>query len=151
MAADRPKLRNLSEIFRFLRRNETPIYVVMPTPFSLLGLDQWVGSMEFVNYFDIFEGQHPRCYIPPTAQAPEFKSMEDVANYLIDHDDFRARVKDRPRGKALFVMFDEETESSATTSGSTWRCRPSRCAIGSTPRSRPPGSATRRALRRRRT
>jgi hypothetical protein len=68
MAADRPKLRNLSEIFRFLRRNETPIYVVMPTPFSLLGLDQWVGSMEFVNYFDIFEGQHPRCYIPPTAQ-----------------------------------------------------------------------------------
>ena len=110
MGADRPRLRNLSEIYRYLRRNETPIYVVTPTPFSLLGLDQWVGSLEFVNYFDIFEGQHPRCFVPATIQAPEFKSMEDVANYLIDHPEFRAAVKRRPRGLALFVMFDEETE-----------------------------------------
>jgi len=110
MKKDRPKLKNLSEIYRFLRRNETPIYVVTPTPFSLLGLDQWVGSLEYVNYFDIFDGQHPRCFVPRTTQAPEFKSMEDVANYLIDHPDFRARVKSRPRGKALFVMFDQETE-----------------------------------------
>ena len=66
MGADRPKLRNLSEIYSYLRRNETPIYVITPTPFSLLGLDQWVGSLEFVNYFDIFEGQHPRCFVPAT-------------------------------------------------------------------------------------
>lgn len=108
--SERPRLRNLSEIYRFLRRNETPIYLVMPTPFSLLGLDQWVGAVEYVNYFDIFEGEHPRCFIPAAAQAPEFKSMEDVANYLVDHPEFRARVKDRPGGLALFVMFDEETE-----------------------------------------
>ena len=37
MSADRPKLRNLSEIYSYLRRNETPIYVITPTPFSLLG------------------------------------------------------------------------------------------------------------------
>ncbi len=110
MSADRPKLNGLSDIFRYLRRNETPIYVVTPTPFSLLGLDQWVGALEFVNYFDIFDSQHPRCFVPGTAEVPEFKSMEDVANYLIDHPDFRARVKANPRGKALFVMFDEETE-----------------------------------------
>ena len=53
MSAERPKLRGLSEIYRYLRQNETPIYVITPTPFSLLGLDQWVGSLEFVNYFDI--------------------------------------------------------------------------------------------------
>ena len=35
---------------------------------------------------------------PATAQAPEFKSMEDVANYLVDHPEFRAQVKRRPRG-----------------------------------------------------
>jgi hypothetical protein len=106
--SERPKLRNLSEIYGYLRRNETPIYVITPTPFSLLGLDQWVGSLEFVNYFDIFEGAHPRCFVPSTSQAPEFKSMEDVANYLIDHPDFRAEVKRRPGGKALFVMFDDD-------------------------------------------
>jgi biotin carboxylase len=110
MAGTQPKLRSLSDIYRFLRRNETPIYVVTPTPFSLLGLDQWVGGLEYVNYFDIFDGQHPRCFIPHTATPPEFKSMEDVANYLVDHPQFRSRVKAKPRGKALFVMFDEETE-----------------------------------------
>jgi len=110
MDAGRPKLTTLSDIYRYLRRNETPIYVVTPTPFSLLGLDQWVGSLEYVNYFDIFEGQHPRCFVPHTSQAPDFKSMEDVANYLVDHPEFRARARSRPDGKALFVMFDEETE-----------------------------------------
>ena len=80
MSAERPKLRGLSEIYRYLRQNETPIYVITPTPFSLLGLDQWVGSLEFVNYFDIFDGQHPRCFVPSSDEPPEFKSMEDVAN-----------------------------------------------------------------------
>ncbi len=60
----RPTLRSLSDIYRYLRRNDTPIYVVTPMPFNLLGLDQWVGAFEFVNYFDIFEGQHPRCFVP---------------------------------------------------------------------------------------
>ncbi len=91
MTGERPNLNGLSEIYRYLRRNETPIYVVTPMPFNLLGLDQWVGALEFVNYFDIFEGQHPRCFLPGSAGAPEFKSMEDVANFLIGHPDF-ARI-----------------------------------------------------------
>ena len=36
--------------------------------------------------------------------------MEDVANYLVAHPQFQAKVKSQPRGKAIFVMFDEETE-----------------------------------------
>lgn len=106
----REKLRSLSDIFRFLRRNTTPIYVVTPTPFSLLGLDQWVGSLEYVNYFDIFDGGHPRVFVPARAEPQDFGSMEDVANYLVGHPQFRARAAARPRGKAIFVMFDEETE-----------------------------------------
>ena len=106
----KPKLKGLTEIYRYLRRNETPIYVVTPTPFSLLGLDQWIGGLEFVNYFDIFDGAHPRVFVPDRDGPQEFNSMEDVANYLIAHPQFRARVKTQPRGKAIFVMFDEETE-----------------------------------------
>ncbi|MCB2093069.1 MAG: biotin carboxylase [Rhodobacteraceae bacterium] len=110
MATKRAKLNGLTEIYRYLRRNQTPIYVVMPTPFNLMGLDQWVGGLEFVNYFDVFEEQHPRVFIPAKINAPVFQSMEDVANYLVDHPQFRARVKQREPGMAIFVMFDEKTE-----------------------------------------
>jgi biotin carboxylase len=117
MTTERPQLKGLSDIYRFVRRNDTPIYAIMPMPFNLLGLDQWVGSLEYVNYFDIFEGAHPRCFVPDTRGAPEFKSMEDVANFLLGHPEFRARVAGRPRGKALMVMFDEETEALAAEVG----------------------------------
>ena len=106
----RVKLSGLSDIFRYLRKNTTPIYMVTPTPYSLLGLDQWVGGLEFVNYFDIFDGTHPRVFVPAMTEVPDFQSMEDVANYLITHPQFRDRVNSKPRGKALFIMFDEETE-----------------------------------------
>lgn len=110
MPKTREKLSGLTEIYRYLRRNQTPIYVVMPTPFNLMGLDQWVGGLEFVNYFDVFDGQHPRVFIPTQTETPEFQSMEDVGNYLVDHPEFRARVKERDPGLAIFVMFDEKTE-----------------------------------------
>jgi biotin carboxylase len=75
-----------------------------------MGLDQWVGGLEFINYFDIFDGLHPRIFVPALIEAQEFKSMEDVANYLVAHPQFRAKVKSQAKGKAIFVMFDEETE-----------------------------------------
>jgi biotin carboxylase len=106
----RPKLSGLSDIYQLLRRNKTPIYIITPTPFSLMGLDQWVGGLEFINYFDIFDGRHPRVFVPALIEAQEFKSMEDVANYLVAHPQFRAKVKSQAKGKAIFVMFDEETE-----------------------------------------
>ncbi len=106
----RKKLKNLSEIFQFLRKNETPIYVVTPTPFSLLGLDQWVGGLEFINYFDIFDGNHPRSFVPTPIGHDDFQSMEDVANYLVSHPEFVEKAKANPNAKAIFVMFDEKTE-----------------------------------------
>jgi hypothetical protein len=75
-----------------------------------MGLDQWVGGLEFINYFDIFDGRHPRIFVPALIEAQEFKSMEDVANYLVAHLQFRAKVKSQAKGKAIFLMFDEETE-----------------------------------------
>ncbi|MCB1312698.1 MAG: biotin carboxylase [Sedimentitalea sp.] len=108
--AKQEKLKGLTDIFLFLRRNKTPIYIITPTPFSLLGLDQWVGNLIYVNYFDIFDGAHRRVFCPPPGGAPEFQSMEDVANYLVSHKQFRALARSRRPGKAIFVMLDEETE-----------------------------------------
>ena len=111
-------LNGLTEIYRYLRRNETPIYAVMPTPFSFLGLDQWVGGLEFINYFDVFDSGHPRIFVPSRTGPQNFNSMEDVANYLVSHEDFHARVKKNGGGgKVICVMFDEETEDLVADAG----------------------------------
>lgn len=113
----RKKLTGLSEIFNYLRKNTKPIYIVTPTPYSLLGLDQWVGGLEFINYFDIFDGSHPRAFVPTKIAHDEFQSMEDVGNYLVSHPQFVAKAKANPGGKAIFVMFNEETERLCAEAG----------------------------------
>ena len=114
----RPTLTGLSEIYTFFRKNPTPIYFVSPTAFNILGLDQWVSRFEYINYFDSFDGYHPRVFIPHVVGPPEFRSMEDVCNYLLGHkevvDHFKQRGGD---GKILLVMFDEETEDLANDLG----------------------------------
>lgn len=123
MSQQKPKLKNLSEILEFLRKNKTPIYFISPTPFSLLGIDQWVGNLEFINYFDTFDGKHRNIFIPSRNGPQDFDSMEDVANYLLEHPEFVERAKekahlaDTQNGKALFVMFDERTEEIAKEVG----------------------------------
>ena len=56
MAETPMTLRGMSEIRGFFRTNQTPIYFVSPTAFNLLGIDRWVRSFFYVNYFDSFEG-----------------------------------------------------------------------------------------------
>jgi hypothetical protein len=53
-------LRGISEIRAFFRTNQTPVYFVSPTAFDLLGIDRWLRNFFYVNYFDSFEGSHPR-------------------------------------------------------------------------------------------
>ncbi|WP_299668464.1 biotin carboxylase [uncultured Ruegeria sp.] len=48
--------------------------------------------------------------MPTKIQHDEFQSMEDVANYLVSHPQFKSKVAQKPGGKAIFVMFNEETE-----------------------------------------
>ena len=107
----RQKLTSLTDIYRFFRTNQTPIYFVTPAPFNLLGIDQWVGNFEYITYFDSFDGYHPRCFTPPEVGAREFKSMEDVGNYLLGHKDTADLVRARGgKGKVLLIMFDETSE-----------------------------------------
>jgi biotin carboxylase len=116
--AETAMLRGISEIRAFFRTNQTPIYFVSPTAFNLLGIDRWLRNFFYVNYFDSFEGNHPRVFVPHAREHDEFESMEDVCNYLLEHPDLRDRVrKDGPGGKAVFVMFDDETEAAAAEAG----------------------------------
>ena len=111
--AKRPKLTNLSEIYRYFRKNQTPIYFLSPTPYNILGLGRWINRFEYINFFDSFDGTHPKALVPTEHGPHEFRSIEDVNNYLLQHKQVRDHIKARGGGKMLLVMFDEETEQLA--------------------------------------
>ena len=118
MADTATPLRGISEIRAFFRTNQTPIYFVSPTAFNLLGIDRWLRNFFYVNYFDSFEGNHPRVFVPRERPYREFESMEDICNYLLGHKEVLDWVRARGGGgKAVFVMFDEETEAAAAEAG----------------------------------
>jgi len=118
MAEPTPTLHGVSEIRAFFRTNRTPVYFVSPTAFNLLGIDRWLRSFFYVNYFDSFEGNHPRVFVPQERPYREFTSMEDVCNYLLAHKEVLDLVaRHGGRGKAVFVMFDDDTEAAAAEAG----------------------------------
>jgi len=104
------KLTSLSDIYAFFRQNRTPITFLSPTPYNILGLGRWINKFEYINFFDSFDGSHPKVAVPREHGPHEFRSIEDVNNYLLRHKEVRARLKERGPGILLLVMFDEETE-----------------------------------------
>ncbi len=116
--ATRPMLRGIPEIRAHFRTNQTPIYFVSPTAFNLLGIDRWLRNFFYINYFDSFEGSHPRVFVPKERPFREFESMEDVCNHLLGHKEVLERLERGGAGaKAVFVMFDDETERAAAAAG----------------------------------
>lgn len=118
MADTATPLRGISEIRAFFRTNQTPIYFVSPTAFNLLGVDRWLRNFFYINYFDSFEGNHPRVFVPQERPYRAFASMEDICNYLLGHKEVIDWVHGHGAGgQAVFVMFDEATETAATAAG----------------------------------
>jgi hypothetical protein len=82
--------------------------------------------LNFVNgEFVSFEGSHPRIFVPEHRERREFQSMEDICNYLLSHREVLDWIHlHGPGGKAVFVMFDEQTEALAAQAGLRQRGRP---------------------------
>ena len=110
--AKKAKLRSLSDIYAFFRKNQTPIYFLSPTPYNILGLGRWINRFEYINFFDSFDGTHPKAMVPREHGPHEFRSIEDVNNHLLKHPEVKAHIKAKGPGFLLLVMFDEETEES---------------------------------------
>lgn len=111
--AKKQKLTSLSDVFGYFRKNRTPITFLSPTPYNILGLGRWINRFEYINFFDSFDGTHPKIVVPREHGPHEFRSIEDVNNYLLRHKEVRARLTERGPGLLLLVMFDEETEALA--------------------------------------
>lgn len=108
----KPKqLNGISDIRRFFYRNDDPIYFISATNFNLLGLDEWIRHFTYINSINCFDGLHPSVFIPDEIPHEPFTSIEDINNYLLSHPQVIDLVNQRgPGGKAVFLMFDEETE-----------------------------------------
>ncbi len=112
------RLSGISDIRRYFHRNETPIYFISATNFNLLGIDQWVRNFKYISYIDCYDGRHPNTFVPSPAPHPEFESIEDINNYLLQHKEVLDYIKGRGhRPKAVFLMFDQKTETLARAAG----------------------------------
>jgi hypothetical protein len=111
-------LKNISEIRRYFHRNEDPVYFVSATNFNLLGLDEWCKNFKYICYIDCYDGRHPNVFCPSEAPHPEFQSIEEINNYLLQHKEVVDYIKKRGgRPKFVFLMFDKETERLAKELG----------------------------------
>ena len=119
------KLNGVSDIRRYFFKNEVPIYFISATNFNLLGADEWIKSFKFISYIECFDGLHPNVF-SPTEEIPhdEFTCIEDINNYLLMHPEVKDFLKTRAKGKkagkagkAMFLMFDEQTEKLAKKQG----------------------------------
>src|SRR5262249_54710078 len=97
---------------------QTPIYYVNTTTFNLLGAEEWIGGLNFLNAVDSWDGQHPNVFIPNGLPPSSLDSIEACNNALQSHPAVGEHVRAQgPGGKVLFLMFDEETERLATRLG----------------------------------
>ena len=121
-ATTKPVLNGVSDIRRFFHKNETPLYFISATNFNMLGADEWIKGFKFICHIECFDGQHPNVF-SPKEEIPhdEFTSIEDINNYLLQHpevqDYLTTRKKGKSAGKAMFLMFDEQTEKLAKKLG----------------------------------
>lgn len=114
----RPRLRGIAEVRVFLRTNTTPVFVVSPTPFNLLGLDRWVHDLYFLAWHDPFDGAHPRVFAPSHVGWQAFRSIDEINRAVLRHPDVASFVAGKgPGGKALLLAPDPETERLAAALG----------------------------------
>jgi len=105
------KLTGISDIRRFFHRNERPIFFISATNFNLLGIDEWVKNFHYISYVDCYDGHHPNVFVPSEIAHPEFESIEDINNYLLEHKEVIDYIKSfGPNPVAVFLMFNERTE-----------------------------------------
>src|SRR5207247_8509892 len=100
-------LTGMPAIRNYCRTTPTPVYFVSATAFNLLGIDRWVRTFKFINYYDSFDGWHPNVFVPRERPPRTFESIEEIVNYLLGHKEVRDLVGEQGGGKAASLMFDE--------------------------------------------
>ena len=119
-------LQSQADIRDFFHRNQAPLSYVSTTAFNLLGADEWVNNLTFINTIDSFEGQHPNVFVPAGALAHGLQGIEVANNYLLHHPAVADHLRRSGSGGVLFLMFDAHAESLARKLGLTVAFPPAR-------------------------
>jgi biotin carboxylase len=113
------KLDGLSEIRGHFFRDETPTWYMCATPYTLLGMDEWVRGFRWVSYSDCFDRSHPRVFVPKQSSDETFpyETLEEMNNELLRNDEVKRHVEAYGPGRLVMMMFDEETRELAAGVG----------------------------------
>jgi glutathione synthase/RimK-type ligase-like ATP-grasp enzyme len=111
-------LHGQSNIRDFFRRNQMPIQYINTTVFNLLGADEWINSLSFINTIDSFDGQHSSVFVPSHLLARGPQTIEAANEYLLRHPAVADHLR-RSGGNVLFLMFDPRIEALAQALGLT--------------------------------
>lgn len=68
-------LNGLSDVRAFFHNNTVPLYFISPTPFNLLGIYRWIRNFFYLTYYDSFEGEHSRVFVPRRRDRRDFDGM----------------------------------------------------------------------------
>ena len=105
------RITTISGVRRLFYRNSRPIYSIGPTDFNLAGMDEWIANFRHICQIDCYDGQHPNVFVPHAKEHEEFRSVPDINNYLLRHEQVPSTFARRGDDSvALFLMFDETTE-----------------------------------------
>ncbi len=119
-------LRGLSDIRGHFVRDATPTWYICASPYTLLGLDEWVRGMRFLTWADPFDGQHPRLVSPPHVDDSTFpfEILEEMNAWLLSQPATVDAIRAAGPGRALMLLFDERAEALCAELGLTL-CFPS--------------------------
>jgi biotin carboxylase len=99
-----------SDIRDFFCCNQRPFYNLNTTVFNLLGADEWINKLSFINTIDSFDGRHSRVFTPSRPQARSSQSIVAANNYLLKHPAVAEHLR-WSGGSVLFMMFEPQTEA----------------------------------------
>ena len=106
------------DIKEFFLQNKAPIYFISKSAYNLLGADHWINNLRFINTVDSFDGQHSHCYVPDDVPSKKFACYEDHINFLLENNGvIQFLNRNGENGKALFTLFDEQSETLAEKLG----------------------------------
>ncbi len=112
--ADSLKTNTLRDLFR---SNQTPVYFIDWCLFSGIGMEEWIGNVQFICATDTFDGRHPQVVAPDSFIYNHKHSSEEINNALLANAAIRDHIRSRDSGKALLWMLDQQTERLAAEIG----------------------------------